>query len=93
MEAKVVVLSPQHNDAKKSFKCGSDILDKYLAQFAFQDQQKKLSVCFVFENPSEEIIGYYTLNASSVDAKNIIDQRLMPFKTNYQTLWEHQNPN
>lgn len=86
MEAKVVVLSPQHKNAKKSFKCGSDILDKYLAQFAFQDQQKKLSVCFVFENPSEEIIGYYTLNASSIDAKNIIDQRLMPFKTNYQTL-------
>jgi hypothetical protein len=86
MEAKVVVLGPQHKEAKKNFKCGNDILNNYLAHFALQDQQKKLSVCFVLESPSQEIIGYYTLSASSIDAKNTSDQRFMPFKTKYRTL-------
>ena len=86
MEAKVVVLGPQHKEAKKYFKCGNDILNNYLAHFALQDQQKKLSVCFVLESPSQEIIGYYTLSASSIDAKNTSDQRFMPFKTKYRTL-------
>lgn len=86
MEAKVVVLGSQHKASKKNFKCGNDILDKYLAHFALQDQQKKLSVCFVLESLTGEIIGYYTLSASSIDAKNTNDQRFMPFKTNYRTL-------
>lgn len=86
MEAKVVVLGPQHKEAKKYFKCGNDILNNYLAHFALQDQQKKLSVCFVLESPSQEIIGFYTLSASSIDAKNTSDQRFMPFKTKYRTL-------
>ena len=86
MEAKVVVLGPQHKEAKKYFKCGNDILNNYLAHFALQDQQKKLSVCFVLESPSHEIIGYYTLSASSIDAKNTSDRRFMPFKTKYRTL-------
>ena len=86
MEAKVVVLGTQHKESKKNFKCGNEILDKYLAHFALQDQQKKLSVCFVLESLSGEIIGYYTLSASSIDAKNTSDQRFMPFKTNYRTL-------
>jgi ribosomal protein S18 acetylase RimI-like enzyme len=86
MEAKVVVLGPQHKEAKKYFKCGNDILNNYLAHFALHDQQKKLSVCFVLESPSQEIIGYYTLSASSIDAKNTSDQRFIPFKTKYRTL-------
>jgi GNAT superfamily N-acetyltransferase len=86
MEAKVVVLGPQHKEAKKYFECGNDILNNYLAHFALQDQQKKLSVCFVLESPSQEIIGFYTLSASSIDAKNTSDQRFMPFKTKYRTL-------
>lgn len=86
MGAKVVVLGAQHKDAKKRFKCGSDILDKYLAKFAFQDQNKKLSVCFIFEDDQNDIIGFYTLSATSIDSKELHNEQPLPFQTHYQTL-------
>jgi len=86
MEAKVVVLGPQHKEAKKIFKCSSDILNKYLSHFALQDQQKKLSVCFVLEDAQNDIIGFYTLSATSIDAKQLLDEHLLGFHTHYRTL-------
>lgn len=40
MEAKVVVLGSQHKASKKNFKCGNDILDKYLPILPFKTNKK-----------------------------------------------------
>lgn len=86
MEAQVVILGRQHSETKKKFASAAPVLNRYLAQIALQDQHKKLSVCFVLENAQNDIIGFYTLSATGIDTKQLVNEHLLTFQTHYQTL-------
>lgn len=59
-------LSKRHDRA--GFRCGSPPLDDYIARQASQDVRRNVSQVFVAnERGGDEILGYYTLNAGSVD--------------------------
>lgn len=67
METQIRVLNQKHSSAKKSFESGNLILDNYLKHYALQDQRRLQSVCFILENIANQVIGYYTLSASSIE--------------------------
>lgn len=54
------------------FTCGIEALDRYLRQQARQDAEKYVAAPFVLtESPGTDVLGYYTLSASSVDVADI----------------------
>lgn len=57
-------LSRDHD--RSTFRCDIEALDRYLKQFALQDMQRRLAGCFVALGDTRNIIGYYTLAATSV---------------------------
>ena len=58
-----------HRDA---FRCGSAALDRYLQQQARQDSEKRVAAPFVLVAASApEVLGYYTLSASQVNAHEV----------------------
>lgn len=70
----VEVLSNKHN--RKAFDCGVDDLNKFIQQYALQNQKKHFARTYVCCNDSK-IIGYYTLSFGSVSresAPNILTQ-------------------
>jgi hypothetical protein len=83
MEAQVVILGRQHSETKKKFASAAPVLNRYLAQIALQDQHKKLSVCFVLESAQNDIIGFYTLSATGIDAKQLVNEHLLTFQTHW----------
>jgi GNAT superfamily N-acetyltransferase len=67
---RVEALGKRHE--RDGFSCGSEPLDRYLRQQARQDADKHVAAPFVLvEPPSAEVLGYYTLSASSVDVADI----------------------
>lgn len=63
------VLEKSHN--RNNFVCGIDELDNYLKQYASQDIKKRLSVCYVFADQKNDVIGYYTLSSNRIDLSDI----------------------
>jgi GNAT superfamily N-acetyltransferase len=58
-------LSGGHDRSR--FTCGSPALDRYFREQASQDIKRRLATCFVaVDIDSNEIAGFYTLNASSI---------------------------
>jgi len=71
LELVITPLHKQHN--RKNFDCGEPILNQYLHQYANQDIKRHVSRIFV-ATPSdlpEQVIGYYSLSASSIDATDL----------------------
>lgn len=64
MSLKLSILEKSHN--RKGFDCGKELLNSYIKQQASQDVKKKLSVCFVLIDESNDVKGYYTLSNSSI---------------------------
>ncbi len=63
-------LGPHHNRA--AFSCGVVALDRYFRQQASQDLQRNLAAVFVLrDTTSELVIGYYTLNATSLESTGL----------------------
>lgn len=62
------ISEPLNSAHKKSdFSCGKEILDRYLHKQANQDVKRKLSVCFVINDESTNLIkGYYTLSNNNI---------------------------
>jgi GNAT superfamily N-acetyltransferase len=57
---------------RSEFRCGSDALDRYLAQQAHQDAEKQVAAPFVLVSPpSPAVLGYYTLSASLIKVGDI----------------------
>ena len=57
---------------RSGFRCGSEALDRYLAQQARQDAEKNVAAPFVLvEPPSPAVLGYYTLSASVLNVADI----------------------
>jgi GNAT superfamily N-acetyltransferase len=59
------LLGPAHD--RTSFRCGEEILDRYLQTQATQDIRRRVANCFVaVEAASGQIAAYYTLSAASI---------------------------
>lgn len=73
MECIIAPLGNQHD--RKSFDCGEPSLNQYLHRYASQDIRRRVNRVFVASPPGEpkQVIGYYSLNASSLDATNLPD--------------------
>lgn len=70
MKKTIELLSKKHK--KEHFECGKEMLDKYIRSQASQDVKRKLSACFVWEDPDTELLqGYYTLANSSIAPETI----------------------
>lgn len=60
---------------KLDFSCGKEMLDTYIQKQANQDVKRKLSACFVINEPETNLIkGYYTLSNNSIPSELIPDQ-------------------
>ena len=63
-------LGPHHDRA--SFSCGEQSLDHYIRQQASQDARRRVARVFVASgDPSERIVGYYTVSAASFEKDNL----------------------
>ncbi len=51
---------------KKDFASRSDALNEYLRKFAAQDQKRNLAKCYVLLSDNADVVGYYTISASSI---------------------------
>jgi len=60
----IEALADRHD--RKSFSCGIEELDRYLASQATQDVRRRVATCFVAaETGGAKILAYYTLAATS----------------------------
>lgn len=77
-----------HSTHKKDkFSCGQERLDQYLHTQATQDIRRKLSACFVIEEPdTKKIKGYYTLANTSIDKQLIPANALKKISPPYKSL-------
>lgn len=65
-------LGPSHE--RHSFDCGNQILNRYLSSIATQDLRRGLAVPYVSTlPPDEEVVGYFTLSAASIDLGDLPD--------------------
>lgn len=60
-------LAKHHHRA--DFSCGIDALDNYLRLQASQDMKRGVAAPFVAVTPANDIVGYYTLSAFSIDLR------------------------
>lgn len=67
----VCKLEKEHLKLIQNFKCGNDEIDKYLINKALNDMEFGKSVTKIFINKNiNEIIGYYSVNCSSIVMEN-----------------------
>jgi GNAT superfamily N-acetyltransferase len=70
---KIEPLSKKHD--RVVFCCGDDALDTYLKKKASQEAKKKIATTFVMaDNQTREVIGYYTLSATSILLADLPDE-------------------
>lgn len=67
------LIEPLSKSTKKAkFDCGIEVLNRYLKQQANQDKRKYVATPFVaVEKKHQEIIGYYTLSATSLKLQDL----------------------
>ena len=64
-EFRFEALNDSHD--RTAFRCGVEVLDKYLQTQASQDIRRRMSNCFLaLSNETGEIAGFYTLSAASI---------------------------
>jgi GNAT superfamily N-acetyltransferase len=66
---RIELLDPKRHN-RDDFDCGVQALNRYLQQFANQDQKRGLSKIYVIAGDTR-IIGYYSLSAHSVSRENL----------------------
>lgn len=65
MTFSIAPLDKSHD--RKSFDCGSEPLNTYLAKQAGQDIKRRIAACFIAtDNESGQVAGYYTLSAADI---------------------------
>src|SRR3990167_5161079 len=69
----------------KNFRCGIEVLDKYLKERAGQEIKKKITAVYVLRvKNSGRVIGFYTLSSFSIELTNLpqeITKKLPKYKT------------
>lgn len=66
MSARALIRQLAHDDSRSGFDCGNEALNEYLEKYASQDVKRNLARCFVLIDGEGEIVGYYTLSATSI---------------------------
>ena len=61
---RIEALSSSHD--RRAFSCGVERLDRYLRAQAGQEARKNIAATFVLLGSEEEVLGFYTLSATSV---------------------------
>lgn len=51
------------------FSCGNDVLDRWLARYAGQNQRRDAARAFVAATDDQRVYGYYTLLAGSTASR------------------------
>ncbi|MDR3423812.1 MAG: GNAT family N-acetyltransferase [Alphaproteobacteria bacterium] len=70
------IIEPLESHDRKNFDCGEEIFNRYLRERAAQDIRRKLNRVFVLrEENSEKIFGYYTLAATTIEARKLSADR------------------
>jgi len=73
LSPKIELLVKKHDRA--FFSCGNDASDTYLKKRASQEAKKKIATTFVMVgNQPTEILGYYTLSATSILLDDLPDK-------------------
>ena len=80
MGFETVLLNKNHR--KSTFNCEQSSLTSYLKEQAGQDIKRKLALCFVKVDPSNNIEGYYTLSNGSIPRTSVPEeiQRKLGYK-------------
>jgi predicted GNAT family N-acyltransferase len=66
------VLPLQKVHERQTFTCGSPALDRYLQNQARQDSEKRVAAVFALVHPpASQVLGYYTLSASTIYANEV----------------------
>ena len=66
------VLPLQQAHERQTFTCGSPTLDRYLQNQARQDSEKRVAAVFALVHPpASQVLGYYTLSASTIYANEV----------------------
>ncbi len=66
------IIEPLKAQDRKDFDCGEDALNRYLRERATQDIKRRLNRVFVaIEEGKSQVIGYYTLAATTVEAEKL----------------------
>ena len=80
MGFETVLLNKNHK--KSTFNCEQSSLTSYLKEQAGQDIKRKLALCFVKVDPSNNIEGYYTLSNGSIPRTSVPEeiQRKLGYK-------------
>ena len=84
MDLKIQALNKSHE--KRNFECGYSLLDNYIKTQAKQDVSRDLSACFVLGDENNNVIGYYTLSANSIDRDDFPDDMSRKLPPSYQDL-------
>lgn len=80
----IASLAKHHN--KKLFKSGEHALDQYIQHQANQDKKRYISATYVLtELDCNEVIGYYTLSATSIALKDL-PEKIVKKLPRYPTL-------
>lgn len=58
----------------RPFDCGEPSLNEYLKRYAFKNDQNNISRTFVLVNSDENIIGYYSVCACSIEFNEIPEE-------------------
>lgn len=62
----------QESHAREAFSCGQVALDRYLQHQARQDAQNKVAAVFVaVAPPGDQVLGYYTLSALTINVAEL----------------------
>ncbi len=70
--SKYRILHWQKNYPRDDFDCGISELNEYLKKYANQDQLRRVARVFILcPQNSDQIIGFYTLSASSIKASSL----------------------
>ncbi len=57
---------------RKSFDCGTDILNEYLRKRARADQTRRFSTCYLaIATDTDSIAGFYTISSSSINLNQL----------------------
>lgn len=65
----IEALNKEHD--REGFSCGVPGLDSYIRQQAGQDLRRNLATTFVLTRDGRQIIGYYTLSAHTLNARDL----------------------
>jgi GNAT superfamily N-acetyltransferase len=78
---------PLDNSSNRTnFCCGKPTLDDYIQKQVSQDIRRKLAVCFIIQDKTNQIKGFYTLSSDSILLDNLTEDLRAKFPKAYAHL-------